>query len=101
MKLYRGIDDYTLDGKEFFCTSRKNVSAKVDSISLKGKGGAYLNIGEELEDRPTAESLLKTGINIDTGEITVTTDKFTVRTAKGLETAVFTVKDGNPYCEPG
>ncbi len=101
LKLYRGINDYTLDGKEFFCTSRKQISAKVDSISLKGKNGAYLSVGEELDSRPTAESLLQTGINVSTGEITVTADKFTVRTAKGLETAVFTVKDGKPVLRAG
>ncbi len=101
VKLYRGINSYSLADKEFFDVSRKQVSATVDKLRLKGKDSTYLNVGEELDSRPTAEDLLNVGINIGTRQVTVTADKFLVRTPKGAEVAVFTTKDGKPVLRAG
>ena len=100
-KLYRGIDSYTMQGKEFADISRKRVSLKVDSVSLKGADGAYLSIGDELENRPTAQELLNTGINVRDGEVVVTADSFLVRTPNGESVGAFTYKDGHPVLRAG
>jgi hypothetical protein len=101
VKLYRGIGSYSLTDKEFFDASRKQVTATVDKLLLKGKNNAYISVGEELDSRPTADDLLNVGINIGTRQVTVTSDKFLVRTPKGEEVAAFTTKDGKPILKAG
>lgn len=101
VKLYRGIDGYSMDGKEFADISRKRIGLKVDEISLKGKDGAYLSISDELESRPTAEDLLNTGINVNGRTVTVTAENFLVRALDGSTLAAFTYKDGKPVLRAG
>lgn len=70
------------------------ISLKVSSSDFKT---TISGINQSLNGKADTSKLLSTGIDITSGKITVTADKFLLKSTSGSPLAVFTEKDGKPF----
>lgn len=77
------------------------IKAVNGAISLKVSSSDFNNtisgINQSLNGKADTSKLLSTGIDITSGKITVTADKFLLKSTSGSPLAVFTEKDGKPF----
>lgn len=70
------------------------ISLKVNSSDFNS---TISGINQSLNGKADTSKLLSTGIDITSGKITVTADKFLLKSTSGSPLAVFTEKDGKPF----
>ena len=77
------------------------IKAVNGAISLKVNSSEFNStisgINQSLNGKADTSKLLSTGIDITSGKITVTADKFLLKSTSGSPLAVFTEKDGKPF----
>lgn len=77
------------------------IKAVNGAISLKVNSSDFnttiSGINQSLNGKADTSKLLSTGIDITSGKITVTADKFLLKSTSGSPLAVFTEKDGKPF----
>ena len=77
------------------------IKAVNGAISLKVSSSDFnttiSGINQSLNGKADTSKLLSTGIDITSGKITVTADKFLLKSTSGSPLAVFTEKDGKPF----
>lgn len=77
------------------------IKAVNGAISLKVNSSEFTStisgINQSLNGKADTSKLLSTGIDITSGKITVTADKFLLKSTSGSPLAVFTEKDGKPF----
>lgn len=77
------------------------IKAVNGAISLKVSSSDFNNtisgINQSLNEKADTSKLLSTGIDITSGKITVTADKFLLKSTSGSPLAVFTEKNGKPF----
>lgn len=70
------------------------ISLKVNSSDFNS---TISGINQSLNGKADTSKLLSTGIDITSGKITVTADKFLLKSTSGSPLAVFTEKNGKPF----
>ena len=97
IKLYRGIDSYSLTGKEVVVLSRKEVSVYADKLRYRTSAGYYAGVDEKMtavektaKDANNKADELEGTIDDINDEVTSVSDRITTLTAdvNGIQTSV-------------